>query len=103
MKLEPDTIYFVESPEDDSVMLAMDANLGDELVEWFDTVRDRAFPYRTVDPGDGALKVQTENATYTFRLLTVELYNDRVSAHVVGGRPFATTDELQSFYRDFPR
>lgn len=103
MTFAQDTIYFVESPQDDSVMLAMDAQLGEELVEWFDTVRDRAFPHIAYEYVDETLKVETEDATYYFRPLTVEIYNEKVAANVVGGRPFSSTDELQAYYRDFPR
>lgn len=102
MKLQPDTVYFVESPEDDTVLLAMDAKLG-EYVEWFDSVRDRCFDVQDVEEDDDLLTVKTERATYGFRTLTVELYNERVIGMVSGHPSFGTTAEVQRFYRDYPR
>ena len=51
MKLEDQTVYYIESDNDDTVLIGMDAKKTDELVEWFDTVHDRAFePIHAGDP-----------------------------------------------------
>ena len=103
MKLEPDTTYYVQSEEDETVMLAMDARLHDGLVEWFDTVRDRCFEVKSTEVGEGSLTVHTEGPSYRIRILTLDIYNDRVAGNVVGSRSFSSTEDLQQFYRDFPR
>jgi len=103
MKLEPDTIYLVESPEDDTVLLALDAKLQDGLVEWFDTSRDRAFEVVSTEDTEESLRVQTEATTYTFRRLTLDLYKLSVASKVVGQQIFGSTAELQAHYRNFVR
>ena len=103
MPLRKDTIYFVDSAEDGSVMLALDAKLHDGLVEWFDTSRDRAFEVKSVEElPDGVLAV-TERATYRLRVLTLELYEAHVRDNVTGHRSFASTEAVQDFYQRYPR
>lgn len=103
MALEADCVYLVESPEDGSVMLALDAKIHDGLIEWFDTTRDRAFELRRVTDEPDGVSVETERARYRLRRLTLELYDRHVREHVTGHPPFATTESLQTFYRAFPR
>lgn len=103
MALHPDTVYLVDSPEDASVMLALDAKVHDGIIEWFDTARDRAFELEeVVDEPDG-VRAQTERARYRLRRLTLELYEQHVKDLVTGHPHFASTESLQAFYRAFPR
>ncbi|MBI4815583.1 MAG: hypothetical protein HY791_04975 [Deltaproteobacteria bacterium] len=103
MSLKKGLTYLVESPEDSSVLLALDARVHDGLIDWFDTVRDRAFPIKSSKDQPDGLEVVTERATYRFKRLTKDLYDSTVVAKVTGSRPFATTEELQEFYRKFSR
>jgi hypothetical protein len=103
MPLLPDTAYFVESSEDSSVMLALDAKLHDGLVEWFDTSRDRAFEVKSFEDLPDGLRVVTERASYQLRRLTIEIYEAHVRDQVTGHRPFSSTEAVQEFYRHFPR
>lgn len=103
MALEPDTVYLVESSEDGSVMLALDAKIHDGLVEWFDTARDRAFELRAVQDEPDGVSVETERARYRLRRLTLELYERHVRDEVTGHPAFSSTETLQDFYRAFPR
>ncbi|MBI2377798.1 MAG: hypothetical protein HYV07_27600 [Deltaproteobacteria bacterium] len=103
MTLRPKTVYLVESGEDPTVLLALDARVHDGLIDWFDTVRDRAFPIKSSKDLPDGLEVVTERATYRFRKLTKELYDQHVVAKVAGGRRFEATADLQAFYDAFPR
>jgi hypothetical protein len=103
MSLRGDQTYFVESPNDDTVLLAIDVRLDEGQVEWFDTVRDRAFPVRACRETRDGVFVVTDHTEFRFRPLTLELYNERVIAQVTGHRSFGSTEELQRYYADFPR
>jgi len=103
MKLEPNVAYYVESDADDTVLLALDAKLRKDAVEWFDTSRDRMFKSVRVTEQDDAVEVETPNAKYTLRKLTIELYNRKVAGKVDGHPSFADTESVQRFYRAFPR
>lgn len=103
-KLEKDVVYLVESDRDETVLLAMDAQLKERAIEWFDTVRDRAFvPVTKVEAVGEEVRFQTPEAKYAMRKLTKELYEAKVAAKVDGHPRFATTDAVQRFYRQFPR
>lgn len=103
MALEKNTIYLVESDEDPTVLIAIDAQFNGELIEWFDTVRDRAFVVLSKTALPDGLSVVTERATYKLRRLTLELYEAHVLDQVTGHRIFADTEAVQDFYRRFPR
>jgi hypothetical protein len=103
LNLEPDLIYLVQSPDDDSVLLAMDAKINNDLIEWFDSSRDRAFEITGMKSEDDCLIVQTEDTSYTFRELSLELYQQKVVDKVIGSLKFTSTDELQDYYRNYVR
>lgn len=103
MRLENGVTYLVESDHDPTVLLAMDAKVSGKAIEWFDTVRDRAFePLKVEDAGE-ELRFQTPEAKYAMRKLTIELYRSRVAAKVDGHPNFPDTESVQRFYRQFPR
>ena len=68
-----------------------------------DTVRDRAFEPQAYTEADDSIRFETERARYELKKLTVELYYDRVIDKVDGHPTFGSTDEVQQFYREFPR
>lgn len=95
--------YFVESDGDDTVLIALDPKLNGRYVEWFDTLRDRMFEVVKMNDDGDAVTVDTPRAAYTFKPLTLELY-DRFVKRVVDGQPaFYSTEQVRSFYQGFPR
>ena len=66
MAFEEGTTYYVSSEEDDTVLLAIDAKITDNGVDWFDTVRDRAFPIESIQTEGRVITVRTADATYRF-------------------------------------
>ena len=103
MKLEPNVTYFVESNNDDTVLLAMDAKTGKGTVEWFDTSRDRFFNAVKVEETPDAFRFETATGKYALRKLTIDLYNERVAAKVDGHPVFPDTEAVQRFYQHFSR
>jgi hypothetical protein len=103
VKLDSETIYFVDSDNDPTVLLAIGARRSGNDVEWFDTVRDRMIIATSIDERPESVRVVSERAKYEFTPLTLELYNLRVRARVDGRPSFGSTEELLQFYREFPR
>ena len=107
-------IYFVESPDDDSVRLAMDLQIGEgpkglPVISWSDTSRRRAFevfefktPVKELQRPEPAEVRFTSMSGRLYRLrpLTLRLYNDFVRATVHGEPVFSSDAEVQRFYRE---
>ena len=103
MKIDSDATYLVESEQDDSVLLAMDLKCTDAMVEWFDSVRDRAFEVISTNEEENSLHVKTDASEYRFRLLSLDAYRAHVQDKVVGQPHFSSTDEVQAYYRAYVR
>jgi hypothetical protein len=103
MPLDPNTIYLVESDEEPSVLIAIDAKIERRYVGWFDTVRDRLFKVEAVEDEGEIVRVKSPRGTFRFRPLTIELYDEKVRARVTGRPRFGSTAEVQRYYRALPR
>ena len=103
MKILSDALYLVQSDQDDTVLLAMDLKCSKELVEWFDSSRDRAFELVSMQETDEMLIVQTEAAEYRFRFMSLDAYRAHAQDKLVGQPIFNTTPELQAYYQSFMR
>ena len=101
--LDPDITYLVESDEDPTVLLAIEARITENGAEWFDSVRDRCVGVEGIEAKPGLVIVNGERATYRFRPLTLALYNQHVISHVAGNPSFGNDGELNDFYRRYPR
>lgn len=101
--LDPQVAYYVESRQDRSALIALDAKLTDTEVEWCDTIRDRGFPVEAVTEDDDAIVVRTPRATYRFRPLSLDLYRQKVRLRVDGEPDFSTTEALQRYYQRLTR
>jgi hypothetical protein len=107
-------IYFVDSPDDTSVRLAMEVGLstspkGGPVITWSDTARRRAF--EVFEFQTPMSKLQTANPDeirftsmagrmYRLKPLTLRLYNDFVRETVQGQPVFSSDAEVQRFYRE---
>jgi hypothetical protein len=103
MELLSEALYLVQSEQDDTVLLAMDLNCSEELVEWFDSSRDRAFEVVSIKQSDEILIVQTDAAEYRFRYMSLDAYRAHAQDKLVGQPLFKSTPELQAYYRNFVR
>jgi hypothetical protein len=95
---DPEELYLVTSEEDSTVLLALDAKCHGDLVEWFDTYRDRAKPALAVEKQGAVITVKSEGATYRFEPLTKALYDARVKEQVELSPDFENTGDLKRFY-----
>lgn len=101
-RLDPELVYLVESEEDSRALLALWPELGPDHLGWFDTSHDRGAKVRASRVDGDAVVVETERATYRFRVLTAALYDARVRGRVQGAPRLSSDEAVQAFYRDFP-
>ena len=96
----PYPVYFVESPEDDTVVVAMDVVVEPDMVTWFDTIKERKmrigqiidndpahFVFERTELGDGQIQ------TYTFVPMNLENYNSKVKQHLIDPKDEDSQDE----------
>jgi hypothetical protein len=94
-----DTVYFVESEQDSTALIARFAGIREGFVFWDDTNRERAHPVESWETKGALITVRTQSGTeYRFRPLTLELYEERVKAQVELSPSFDSTEDLQAFY-----
>jgi hypothetical protein len=96
-------VYFVESTSadgnktDETVLVAIDVQLGEGYVEWFDTVKERRLGDGNVQKlDDGSLRFTDQNNgfTYTLRPLSLALYNQAVRPKLFESRIFEKVDDM---------
>lgn len=98
-------VYFVSSPEDSSVLIALDVKINDDSVSWFDTVKDRImyigkildnnpehFVFQRNDKG--------ETGIYTFVPMTLEIYNQRVKNRILIQQDFSREEEMLKAFQE---
>lgn len=110
--------YYVTSPEDPSVLLALDLQMeegpgGLPVLSWSDTSRRRTFEVarfhtppkvlHRANPSEIVFESQ-QGRTYTLVPLTLRLYNTHVRTRLTGQPVFSTDAEVQTFFaEDFGR
>ncbi len=93
-------VYFISSPEDETVLIGMEVTLRGDYLEWFDTTRERIM--RVSDIKESSIgyvvKVPIDNEvrTYTFTPLTLELYNLHVRDKLLAGKDFTDIESLHT-------
>ena len=108
----PRKVYYVESSDDNTVLVGMDITLEKEsfqgndivLVSWFDTVRDRmmkaadiklegdVFSFRRLEKDGGGV--------YYFTPMTLQIYNDKVKKRLLAGGEFTSEEEMEKAFFD---
>lgn len=94
-----ETVYFVESPKDDTVLLAIDLRTDGKIVRWFDTIKERAMKVGKIVNDDPKRFVFERAAfegggVYEFIPLTVTLYNKKVKDHILIPQKFSKKEEM---------
>jgi hypothetical protein len=101
MEFNPKRVYFVESKEDDTVLLALEPELrenGHEMC-WFDTLRPRIKHGDVIKDEEKSMVFKSQDgAKYRFRMLTLKLYDAKVKDQVDGSPAFSSPAEMHKFY-----
>lgn len=102
LKRFPQPLYYVESSDDDTVLVAIEPYIRvcnrQPCIIWFDTCKERAmnagrmlvkngcFYFERVDEGS--------EATYRLTPMTLDIYHKKVMPHLVGGREYRNMEDL---------
>ena len=82
---------------DETTLVAIDVQVREHYVEWFDTVKERRFGDGKVQKlEDGALQFADPRNGFTYRLtpLSLELYNQAVRPKLFESRTFEKTEDM---------
>jgi len=97
----PERVYYVASPTDATVLVAMDVQIEDGYVKWFDTVKERMMKLgRVVEDTQRDFTFEREGGgVYSFTPLTIELYEQEIKHRVA--RPLMSYNSLEDILRSF--
>src|SRR3989344_6613731 len=92
-------VYFVGSPTDRSVLLAIHPLLHEEtgMLSWWDTVKERMKKVKAIqiEEDHHTLHViDVKNTEYIFTPLTLSLYNNIVKEELFRPKEFTSDDEM---------
>ena len=96
-------VYYVFSPEDDSVLLALDIKISNDLIKWFDTVKERIMYIDEIfddNPKHFVFKLKDKNniGVYTFLPITLKIYEEKVKNKILIPQNFSNEElMLRSF------
>lgn len=92
MRKLPARAYYISSPEDDTVLIALDVTVDINVIQWFDTTRGRAMVIRKVTEDDDNLfafeRADGKGGVYLFQPLTLDLYRAHVMQSTIGEEDF---------------
>jgi len=98
----PQRVYFVRCPNDETVLVAIDVQIDEEHVRWFDTVKGRVmrfsqkeltdeghftFSRSEIDEGAGEYE-------YTFVPMNLDVYEQYVKDRLIQGKSFDSTEDV---------
>lgn len=103
----PAPVYYVESPDDKSVMVGIDVTItratfeGEEFigVSWYDTSRERRMLAARVEmKEDGTFAFDRSEddggGHYDFRPMNLQVYNEKVKSRLIQGGDFENDEDL---------
>jgi hypothetical protein len=95
----PVPVYSVSSPEDDTVLLAMDVKIKHGFISWFDSTKERVMGIENIEEKpNGELifhsKADEGNREYTFTPLTLDIYKKHVQKKLLAGKDFDNEEDM---------
>lgn len=95
----PARVYYVESPQDDTVTVAIDIILekytGKTMFIWFDTSHERRMIASEIHKnGDSFSFIRDNGYEYFFEPMNISIYNSKVRPTGMDGGDFDNDDEL---------
>lgn len=98
----PKPVYYIESPNDDTVLVGIDVTIEHRkdvtIIGWYDTLRTRRMTADAVkQEGDYfAFKRsdQEGGGYYSFAPMNLKIYKDKVEQRLLSKRDFANDEEL---------
>lgn len=100
-------VFFVGSPEDETVLIAVHPRYQEETrtLTWWDTVKERGKEVKAMQVGKGPVLqvVDVENNTYFFVPLSLPFYNNMVKDKFPEKGEFATEEEMVEAFEETMR
>jgi hypothetical protein len=95
----PGKVYYVYSPDDDTVLIAMDVIISDNNIRWFDTIKERIMTIEKIlsdNSSEFVFKRSQEEGgqIYTFVPLTLNIYKEKVKQYLVSPQDFENEEEM---------
>lgn len=102
----PKPVYYVESPNDDTVLVGMDVTIfhdkiGDKVatsVSWYDTSHERIMAAAEIERKNDDFTFQRAECegggSYYFTPMNLEIYNSKVKHRLAAGGDFANEEDL---------
>lgn len=92
-------VYYVSSPQDETVLLAIDVRARGTVLRWFDTVKERIMVVENwiENTPHGIIFERSQKeggGRYTFTPLTLELYQEHVKSKLIAPKEFQTRQEM---------
>jgi len=97
-------IFFVESPTDSTVLIAMDFTFekNARVMYWWDSTKERVKEIQTITsltPQAFSFR-DMQNVEYRFSPLTLDLYKQKVKFRIRNGQDFQTEQEMVKAFQD---
>ena len=100
----PERVYYVESPEDDTVLVAIDVEIKEYhedntmTVSWYDTTHERSMAAKEIIKKDSYFQferiMKDGERHYRFIPMSLEIYNKKIKDRLVAGSDFSNKEEL---------
>ena len=100
----PARVYYVSSPDDDTVLVALDVQIRKNVIRWFDTVKERVMEIAEVIKDDGQefsfKRGDNSGEIYTLKTMTIEDYNEKVKKRLIAPKEFSSEEELCTAFEE---
>ena len=99
-KIRYQDVYYVSSPQDETVLLATHVIASGAVVRWLDTVKERVMAVeRWIEHTPRSIIFERSKkeggGTYTFTPLTLEIYQENVKSKLMSPKEFQTEREMK--------
>ena len=94
----PAQVYYVESDQDESVLVGINVQIRGEWISWFDTVKERVMRGKMLENSLECLSFRRDEddggQTYSFTPMTLDIYNSSVKNKLVGRPEFSNQQAM---------
>lgn len=103
----PQPVYYIESPDDDTVLVGVDVEIKQvdneaPVISWYDTIHERTMPAVEMVKKDDYFAFRRADkktadgkpAEYYFMPMNLQLYNDKVKFQLKEGKEFNNTEDM---------
>jgi hypothetical protein len=105
----PEPVYYIESPDDNSVLVGIDVTIhteqnGEKRVTWYDSNRERSMLADEMRKKDGYFAFKRDEreggGMYFFEPMNLNIYNEKVKDRLIDGKDFNNIEDLVEAFQD---